>query len=248
MVHVPGGTFMMGCVDGDTQCDNNEKPRHQVMLSSFYLDIHEVTAAEYAQCVNAGACTSPGTDDFWAEFYNWNKPGRENHPVNGVRWYNADTYCRWQNKRLPTEAEFEYALRGGNDGYVYPWGNNRTPPARFGNYGDESLHRRFPSIPYFAGYDDGYVGTSPVCKFARNAYGLCDMSGNVREWVSDWDDDNYYQSSPNHDPQGPSSGLFRVFRGVGWKLVDPGYVRVSYRGPGGPYDQDSDLGFRCARN
>jgi formylglycine-generating enzyme required for sulfatase activity len=182
MVRLPGGTFMMGCVDGDSQCGNDEKPAHRVNLDSFYLDVHEVTVAEYAQCVNAGVC-KPAliADNEYDEFYNWNKPGRKNHPVNGVDWNDAHTYCQWRGKRLPTEAEFEYALRGGSQGYIYPWGNNNTPPRGYGNYPDESAHRSFSDWSYFAGYDDGYVGTAPVCSFTRNPYGLCDISGNVWE-------------------------------------------------------------------
>ena len=248
MVLLPGGTFIMGCVDGDSQCANDEKPAHRVNLNSFYMDVHDVTVAEYTQCVSAGVCKAArASTDQWAEFYNLNNAYRENHPINGVDWNDANTYCGWRQKRLPTEAEFEYALRGGSQGYIYPWGNNSTPPQGFGNYADESFHRRFANYGYFAGYDDGYVGTSPVCSFTRNAYGLCDISGNVWEWTADWYDSNYYQSSPSNNPRGPSSGSSRVLRGGGW-FSGPRDTRASIRFDFRPGLTNFLIGFRCSRD
>ena len=248
MVLLPGGSFIMGCVDGDSQCSNDEKPAHRVNLDSFYLDEHEVTVAEYARCVSAGVCKPAQVrDDEYREFYNLNNVDRENHPANGVDWNEANAYCSWRQKRLPTEAEFEYALRGKDQGRIYPWGNNATPPARFGNYADETAHRRFSSWSYFAGYDDGHLGTSPVCSFQRNPYDLCDISGNVWEWTADWYDSNYDQSTPSNNPTEPASGTTRVFRGGGWGNDSWG-VRASERFGVAPGVWASFLGFRCSRD
>jgi formylglycine-generating enzyme required for sulfatase activity len=256
MVRVPGGSFMMGCVDGDSQCKDDEKPRHQVTLRSFDLDVHDVTVAEYAQCVNAGRCKEPSSTatarDQWADFYNWQRPGRENYPVNGVDWNDAKTYCTWRQKRLPKEAEFEYALRGGAQGQVYPWGDAGTPPPGSGNYADESAARHFLYMRqradwWFHDYDDGFVGASPVCSFTRNAFGLCDISGNVLEWAADWYDKNYYRSSPPNNPPGPTSGSSRVLRGGSW-FMGPDAARASYRGLTPPDVRISLIGFRCSRD
>jgi formylglycine-generating enzyme required for sulfatase activity len=253
MVLLPGGTFMMGCVEGDNQCNDDEKPAHRVSLDSFYMDEHEVTVAEYALCVNAGVCISaqfvdnPSYDTFFS-----NDVRHRNHPVIGINWNSADAYCRWRGKRLPTEAEFEYALRGGQEGYIYPWGTNGTPPTRYGNYSDEAILRLFPSWrqfvnSWFHGYNDGFMGMSPVCSFTRNPFGLCDISGNVWEWTADWYDDNYYQSSPANNPRGPSSGKSRVIRGGSW-MTSPRFVRTSYRDNKSPVYWVWDLGFRCSRD
>jgi len=248
MVRIPAGTFTMGCAPGERYCEAYEQPRHMVTLSPFFMDIHEVTVAEYGQCVSAGKCKKPHSKRYDQEVYNWDKPGRENYPVNGVSWNDANTYCRWRGKRLPTEAEFEYALRGGNEGYLYPWGNDDTPPPRFGNYADESARRRFPAWTWILdGYDDGYVYTSPVCSFTRNAYGLCDIGGNVGEWTADWYGENYYQSSPPNNPPGASSGWTRVLRGGNF-VANRWYFRAASREHGEPTYWNCDLGFRCARD
>jgi len=241
MVQIPGGSFIMGCVDGDSQCDNDEKPAHRVTLNSFYMDVHEVTVAEYSQCVSAGVCKAARAEtNVLAEFYNSNHADRENHPVNGVSWNDAHAYCNWRQKRLPTEAEFEYALRGGSQGYIYPWGNNNTPPQGFGNYADKTYSQRFPkaSKESFRNYTDGYVGTSPVCSFTRNVYGLCDISGNVWEWCADW----------HNNLQDPTAGDFRTSRGGGFVSGLADRLRASFRGYIGPGIENTDVGFRCVRD
>jgi formylglycine-generating enzyme required for sulfatase activity len=247
MVRIPGGTFMMGCVEGDAQCAPDEKPAHRVTVNPFWMDEHPVTAAEYAPCVRAKVCPPEKVSDdaTWGRFYNGGKPDRANHPLNGMDWGVADDYCRWRGKRLPTEAEYEFAMRGGSAGNKYPWGNSETPPPGFGNYADESVKRLFADWKVFAGYDDGYAGTSPVCTFAKNPYGLCDISGNLWEWCADWYDPNYYQSSPSDNPKGPETGTERVLRGGSWD-TNPARDRSSCRA--GPGYWVIYVGFRCARD
>ncbi|MDP8254859.1 MAG: formylglycine-generating enzyme family protein [Candidatus Alcyoniella australis] len=263
MVLIPGGTFQMGCFPGDSECAANERPRHQVTISRFYMDEHEVTVDEYAQCVSADLCGNPSSGN---KQFNWNKSRRDKHPINGVDWINADKYCQWQGKRLPTEAEFEYLLRNGRDGGIYPWDNSSIPPGNYGNYADESVKRRYPEAT-----DDGYVGTSPVCSFSRDQFGLCDISGNVFEWCADWDGNNYYSTSPARDPQGPSycnavtvvtvfrdeSGRdvskstdvieYRVVRGGSW-FSNARALRASCRNWPTPGDRSLNVGFRCSRD
>jgi len=249
MALIPAGSFAMGCAAADNECDSDELPVHRVTLDAFQMDVHQVTVAEYAQCVSQGACRTPRSpDDGWQEFYTWNRPGLENHPVTGVDWNDANTYCRWRNKRLPTEAEFEYALRGRQDGFIFPWGNAPIPPPRYGNYNDATLHRtvnREGLLEMFPNYDDGYAGAAPVCSYARNSYGLCDISGNVWEWVADWY--GPYSSSTARNPQGPPSGDKRILRGGCWgcpRPSDRNSVRFATTGD----DVFAGFGFRCARN
>ncbi len=193
MVLIPGGTFWMGCVPGDGECFGDEKPRHQVTVSPFWMDTHEVTVAQYEECVNAGVCKVPFVDE-GGEYYNWGRPGRRNHPVNGVDWSDAVGYCEWRGKRLPTEAEWEYAARGGKEGEV-----------RYG---------QLDSVAWYEGNSGGR--THPVGQKLPNGYGLYDMLGNVWEWCWDWYDDGYYGRSPSRDPRGPESGTSRVLRGGSW--------------------------------
>jgi formylglycine-generating enzyme required for sulfatase activity len=148
---------------------------------------------------------------------------------------------------LPTEAEFEFALRGGNNetGVTFPWGNATLPSPMYGNYGDEAAGRMFNGWTIFNGYDDGYATTSPVCAFQRNPYGLCDISGNCWEWCSDWYAADYYQNSPPNNPPGPPSGQSHVWRGGGWDSKPRG-ARVYTRMSGSP--GWGSIGFRCVKD
>ena len=245
MVLIPGGSFMMGCLPGDRDCNDDEKPRHSVTLDSFYMDVNEVTVAQYAACVRAGKCKEPLTkssDSKYTPYYNWGKSDRDIHPVNGVSWNNATSYCGWKGKRLPTEAEFEYVLRGGQEGMKYPWGDGLTPTVKTGNYADETAKRQFSDWMTLSGYNDGYVGTAPVCSFKKNEYELCDISGNVWEWCSDWYGKDYYSRSSTNNPTGPGSDEFRVLRGGSWSN-EIGNLRASNRQWFAQFD--SILGFRC---
>ena len=204
MVWIEGGTFMMGSNDGES----NEKPVHQVTVSGFYMSKYEVTQAEYEQVM--GNNPSKFTDC-------------PTCPVENVSWHDAVAYCEKVGKRLPTEAEWEYACRAGSTGKYY-WGD-----AMDGSY---------------AWYSDNSGGkTHPVGQKLPNAGGLYDMSGNVWEWCSDWYDENYYSSSPAQNPLGASGGSSRVLRGGSWDdFID--FYRSAGRNYYGPDYRDGYGGFR----
>jgi formylglycine-generating enzyme required for sulfatase activity len=209
MVHLPGGTFWMGCSPGDSECDSDENPRHQVTLRPFWMDVTLVTQAEYQRAMGNNPSYFSGCADC---------------PVEQVSWNDANNYCSRVGKRLPTEAEYEYAARGGIDS------------ARYGD---------LDAIAWYSANSGGR--THPVGQKQPNAYGLYDMLGNAWEWCADWYDKNYYQSSPSNNPQGPSSGSSRVLRGDGW-LGPPRNGRASIRGRGVPVARSNGLGVRCVRD
>jgi formylglycine-generating enzyme required for sulfatase activity len=225
---IPAGTFWMGSETGDA----NEKPVHSVTLNAFEMGRYEVTNRQYAQCVHADICSKPSNsatydDEKFASF-----------PVTDATWNDARTFCSWADAggRLPTEAEWEYAARGGKESMTYPWGNEAPTCAKGAKNGAN-----------FGGGGDCPVSTMPVGSFAPNGYGLYDMAGNVWEWVSDWYGDTYYASSPTSNPQGPATGDSRVLRGGSWNF-NPNLLRVSLRGRYSPGYWDIDDGFRCARS
>jgi formylglycine-generating enzyme required for sulfatase activity len=173
MVQIPAGAFWMGCKsDVDKSCFADEKPGREVSLDAFWIDTYEVTVADYRRCVEAGKCLKENITKY--ESCNWNKPDRADHPINCVDWNQAQNYCEWSDKRLPTEAEWEKAARG-EDGRVYPWGN--TWDASKANTSEGKLGRTAPVGSYTS-------GISP--------YKVHDMVGNVWEWVQDWYAKDYY--------------------------------------------------------
>jgi formylglycine-generating enzyme required for sulfatase activity len=265
MVLVPAGEFMMGSTEGDA----DEKPVHRVSLAAFHLDKYEVTnklfqkfARETGYETTAekeGKAYAYVSDDKWTEVSgaNWRKPeggetvfvsNRDEHPVVSVSWYDAEAYCRWAGKRLPTEAEFEYALRAGTQ-TTYWWGDGNPGSRRVANIADETNKQKFPGRPWpiMNGYDDGYARTAPVGSFESNPWGLHDMIGNVWEWTADWYDSNYYQNSPSRNPTGPTSGQYRVIRGGSW-LDAPQFVRSAVRVWLTPTNRYAIVGFRCAQD
>ena len=246
LVLLPGGTFTMGCVTGDEHCQYDEQPAHRVTLSAFYLNEHEVTAAEYVACVKAHVCRAPESGE---GFFDWRKPEQQNRPVTGVTWFDAQKFCQWKGGRLPTEAEFEFALRGGREGLIYPWGAEPTPPAKFANYADRALARSSTTTFFdtLENYDDGFAYAAPVCSFPRNPLGLCDLAGNVTEWTADWYGEAYYSTSPATNPRGPATGEYRVIRGGGWDSALE-RTRASHRPFFPPDHAANSLGFRCARD
>ncbi len=237
MVYIPPGEFMMGCAPEDRKCDSDERPYHRVYLDGYWIDRHEVTVEQYRLCVREGVCKIPGKGEH-GEYCNWGKPGKEKHPVNCVSWYEADRYCRWAGKRLPTEAEWEKAARG-TDGRVYPWGDAGASCKYAVMY---EMYQKVPGC--------GRKSTWPVCSkpLGNSPYGLCDMTGNVWEWVADWYSSNYYQHSPLRNPQGPSAGKYRILRGGSWWYEVQRHLRVSNRYWLFPTYRGVFLGFRCAQD
>jgi formylglycine-generating enzyme len=167
---------------------------------------------------------------------------RMDHPVVHVSWRDADAFCQWAGTRLPTEAEWEYAARGGLDRAVFPWGDELEPG---GEHRMNVFQGTFPS-DNTAG--DGFAGTAPVDAFPPNGFGLYNMTGNVWEWCADWYDVSSYRESPPSDPRGPDSGSHRIMRG-GSYLCHASYCRryrVAARSGNGPDSSTGNLGFRCA--
>jgi len=235
---VPPGTFMMGCVPGDTECSQDERPRHSVRLQSgLWLATSEVTVAQYNAFARATGRQHPPTPAF---------AQTDRDPVVNVTWDDASAYCAWAGGRLPSEAEWEHAARGGHNEYGYVWGDSPDLRAvgKVANVADEAARRVHPKWPVFDGYDDGYAATSPSSAFPPNDYCLFDMAGNVREWTSDWYDKDYYLRPVPTDPQGPASGKERVARDGAWDSR-PNELRISDRFRLPPGERLDDLGFRC---
>lgn len=241
------------------------QPRHRVTLDPFFLDPYEVTNRQFEQFVQAtgyettaekeGTASVRIAGQGWQETKGatWRHPeagpevfasDRADHPVVNVSWHDAEAYCRWAGKRLPTEAEFEYATRAGTQ-TTYWWGNFSPSTRRVANVADESGRNRLSVI--IAGYDDGYLTTATVGSYEANPFGLFDMTGNVTEWVADRYDGLYYRKSPEQNPTGPSSGDYRMIRGGSWN--DTLFaLRPTVRDGGAPTKRDTRTGFRCAQN
>jgi formylglycine-generating enzyme required for sulfatase activity len=262
MVRVPAGTFQMGSPAGQGNAD--EQPAHEVTLSAYCIDRTEVTVAAYAVCVAAGGCDAATLTVNWTNYSQLgakqhstqcNRLDRPDHPINCVDWDQAAAYCRWTGKRLPTEAEWEYAARG-NDGRVYPWGAEPPGMQRLNARGQELFARLrrenagvpgdFVDPPMYDG-NDGWDTTAPVGRYPGGAspFGALDMAGNVWEWTAS----RYgpYSKRAQDAPQGPDTGTSRVSRGGGWATFDASKVTVTHRRWLTPITRDCDLGFRCAR-
>jgi formylglycine-generating enzyme required for sulfatase activity len=246
----------------------DESPLHRVRLDGFYMYRTEVTNAQFQTFVSATGYKTQAEKEGFGYVWNgkewekmegadWRHPlGKQssitdkmNHPVLQVSWNDAQAYCNWAGVRLPTEAEWEYAARGGNTGlngkprHTFVWGDE-YPRRREANVVDESFKRKYGNFVIFDGYDDGYAETSPVGSFAPNGFGLFDMAGNALEWCADWYDENYYAKSPSVNPQGASSGQYRVLRGGSW-YADPLDVRVADRLRLAPDYRLNYVGSRC---
>ncbi|HMK24371.1 MAG TPA: SUMF1/EgtB/PvdO family nonheme iron enzyme [Terriglobales bacterium] len=230
MVTVPGGWFVMGSdPKQDRAAGPQELPQHRVYVDEFQIDKFEVSNVDYLRFVLAMGANWP---QFWRE-----SPFPEKaalHPVINVSWNEADAYCRWAGKRLPTEAEWEKAARG-EDGRIFPWGDE---PAGWikSNIAHPGSKRgfKYPPLANINRYDKG---VSP--------YGVYQLAGNVSEWVSDWFDPEYYRRGHDRDPQGPDSGELKVFRGGSWN-EDPEVARSAGRNGGEPERRSYLTGFRCA--
>jgi sulfatase modifying factor 1 len=240
MARVPAGEFWMGRtrlwlideIGWQLRDRADDRPVHRVHLSTFLIDTHEVTNADYAALVARKSAEPP---------YHWGArvppAGKERLPVYNVSWNDAAKYCQAQGKRLPTEAEWEKAARGGAEDMDYPWGNEYAGAAM--SEGGRPERRA---------HSGSATGPLPVGSFEPNAYGLFDVSGNVWEWVADWYDLYYYSVSPTEDPQGPTRALYKVIRGGGWADTETRYGTVYFRNFTLPESRQPTVGFRCARS
>jgi formylglycine-generating enzyme required for sulfatase activity len=221
MILIEGSEFLMGKDD-----QGDASPTHQVQVSSFYLDRYEVTNAEYFEFCEV---TERKLPEYWGLEEYHSGPKFPDHPVVGVSWLDAQAYADWRGRRLPTEAEWEYAARGGLAGADYPFeGDLDSTKANFSKHRD-------------------HLGTQPVGSYPPNGYGLHDMAGNVVEWVADYYEADYYSESPTENPTGPEKGKFRVIRGGGWHS-GPYCNRVFFRNALPAGWVDINVGFRCAKD
>jgi formylglycine-generating enzyme required for sulfatase activity len=226
----------MGCSPGDSDCDGDEKPAHRVTISKgFWIGETEVTVGAYKRFARETGRAMPEEPKLGNNALNpsW---GNERMPIVNISWEDAKAYCAWAGGRLPTEAEWEYAARAG------------SAEARYGQiddvawYADNSGRSRIDSARIWREEQSKYI--ERLGQKRPNAWNLYDMLGNVWEWVNDSYGENYYQASPDRDPQGPASGQYRVLRGGSWYFI-PRVVRLSLRNWVRPGYRDYGLGFRC---
>lgn len=221
LVLIPAGWFTMGSEAGQ----ENERPVHRVWIDAFYLTASQVTNASYSEFLRANRGQAPPL---------WNDPNfnRPEQPVVAISWFEAVKYCDWlsaivgRTYRLPTEAEWERAARGGVDGKLFPWGDD--PPQSLPNYGQRWK-----------------TGPEPVARSMPNGFGLHDICQNVHEWCSDWYRPDYYAASPERNPRGPETGERRASRGGSWRHHIK-VTRCAARSSIPPEFQYADYGFRIA--
>lgn len=230
IVRIPAGPFEMGRshelpddhLKWFPQLLRDDRPVRTVTLGAFDIDAHEVTNREYSQFVEAGLARKP---HYWPR--GRIPEGKADQPVANVTWDEAHAYCRWKGKRLPTEAEWEKACRGGLTAMKFPWGDEEADPER--------------------AHYDSVKGPKAICSYERNGYGLCDMAGNVWEWTADRYAKEYYAVGHSQDPQGPNEGRYRVLRGGSWADV-PKFLTCAHRSFSRPEERSPNIGFRCARS
>jgi formylglycine-generating enzyme required for sulfatase activity len=256
MQYVPAGKLFLG----DDEASALERPAHQVQLSAFCVDTTEVTVDAYRQCSDKGDCKRAGTTNEWDglsaqeaktidPFCNARDPDkRRAHPVNCVTWDMANRFCQVHMKRLPTEAEWEYAARG-SDGRRFPWGDDAPNQTLLNACGQECAELgKQAHLPLEALYpaDDGWPTTAPVGSFPRgkSRFGVEDLAGNVWEWTADW----YapYAADAQFDPKGPTSGRYKVVRGGAWNVSGVASLRPTARHRDAPDKRSFTIGLRCA--
>ena len=250
MVLIPAGEFQMG-----SNYNRKEQPIHTVYLDAFYMDVHEVTVGQYNQFVS-----ETGHPPLSPEAATYSPTNQ--HPVVFVSWHDAMAYAKWAGKRLPTEAEWEYAARGGLEGQKYPWGD-APPDGTQCNFADKNAanwHKgqEWTNLDWDRNINDGHTYTAPVGSYPTNGYGLYDMAGNVCEWCFDAYDENIYVSSSRRNPiagitiKGAEGNIvsvnnLRVMRGGGW-YNNPNCLRVSDRLSGTATTLFTNGGFRCVKS
>jgi len=254
MSQVPAGKFWMGraytiytdSADLVPRDKMDDRPANNVYLDAFYIDKYEATNADYAKFVQA-----TGTKPPW----HWPKgkieDGKEKLPVYNVNWFEATAYCKWAGKRLPTEAEWEKAARGGLDRNRYSWGDAEVDTSEKYLEAPQGAGRTTEEpIPANLDGEDAV----PVGSYKPNGFGLYDITGNVREWTNDWYDASYYLFMPKKNPHGPESGRYRSVRGAGWLDEAPNTVggpsdnnTVDTRDFSDPELRATTIGFRCAK-
>lgn len=258
MIEIAGGKFFMGSDHKDAS--SIEQPVHPVTLSGYCIDKTEVKTSDYLACVDRGDCRPAARDAHWPgisarEQKTYGKLCEQlgelsgNHPVACVTWHMASIYCRAQGKRLPSEAEWEYAARGP-DVRIYPWGDEPPTSRHLNACGSECAawaKREGLAVDALHRGDDGYATTAPVASFSagNSRFGPADMTGNVSEWVNDWFND--YEKAPQSDPLGPENGQKRVIRGSAWNGGDTSALRASFRSALDPAAKSPMVGFRCAK-
>lgn len=227
MAFVPGGVYSLGAPDSDYYASEEAKPLHRITLGPYYIDKYEVTVRAYSACVAAGACAEPTSLNSQTR-QNYHSTAYGAYPVINVTWQDADDYCRFVGKRLPTEAEWERAAMG-LDGYRrYPWGD--LPPRPY--------HANTTKIPGDTEIGNGYpAGNSP--------FNVANMIDNVAEWVADWYDPAYYSSGYIENPSGPSEGTEKVIRG-GSFASNLALEHLTNRYHADPATSAPTIGFRCA--
>ncbi len=279
MVHLSGGSFLMGTEETTGFPQDGEGPVREVTLTPFLIDSYPTTNEEFAQFVDATGYKTEAESFGWS-FVFWSHipearfeelvedtvaaapwwckvngatwvapegPGssiskRLRHPVVHVSWNDAQAYCTWAGKRLLTEAEWEYAARGGLVQKLYPWGDKLRPN------GEHRCNIWQGEFPKQDTADDGFAGSCPVDAFPSNGYELYSMTGNTWEWCADWFSADFHRNGLNNDPQGPSRGSARVMKG-GSFLCHKSYCnryRVAARTSQTPDSSTSNIGFRCA--
>ncbi len=284
MVHLPGGTFLMGSESRDSWVADGEGPVRPVELKPFWIGECAVTNREFEAFVAATSYVTEAEKFGWSYVFHrqltarareavvgganttpwwlgvtgayWRAPEgpgstvkkRADHPVVHVSWNDADAYCRWAGMALPTEAQWEYAARGGLVQKAFPWGDELTP----GDKNGKPVHRcniwqgKFPDLDTGA---DGHTNTAPARSYAANGYGLFNMSGNAWEWCADWFTARH-TAEPALEPKGPCHGTLKVMKG-GSYLCHASYCnryRVAARTSNPPDSSSGHLGFRCVLN
>lgn len=261
LVFVPGGEFLMGSDAAELQeiwkklgwnpeelqFTKTEQPAHRVRLDGFWIYRTLVTVSQYQTFAKSKGLQFPKPPT-----YGW----KEDHPMVNISWEEANYYCTCMGGRLPREAEWEYAARGGKTGLdgqartIFVWGDS-FPSTPVGNLADETFlasgYYNNPNFHRFEGYTDGFATASPVRAFPPNSFGLYDMAGNVLEWCNDWYSENYNTQSPVENPKGPAQGTRRVLRGGAFDTT-PTITRISRRLGIYPGIRNEEKGFRCVLN